>query len=167
VPGDPYRSCSGLCDVHWLTRWDSITGERHSSRTDVLSVSMGETIAETDKRRAGAWYIGVKALPTESGEFSIAVGLDRPKVAAAKPYCSGHERFCAPALQREAHLNGDGPITTSADVRHVPLSYAAAASSAAPQRRQLELQAALAAFAAAGAACLLAAHPARARRMPS
>ena len=41
VPGDPYRSCSGLCDVAWVTSWDPITGARN------FVVRLGDSLAKT------------------------------------------------------------------------------------------------------------------------
>ena len=58
--GDPTRQCDGLCEVEWLTSWDTVTSKRFSLPGGTVTVPMGETVGRNDERRAGAWYAGVK-----------------------------------------------------------------------------------------------------------
>ena len=55
--------CTGLCTVGWMTRWDGIGGARRSDGAAIVTVPTGLTLAESDKRRAGTWYVSAKALP--------------------------------------------------------------------------------------------------------
>ena len=147
--------CTGLCEVHWLTRWDRISGERVSETTGAVLVPMGEDHTESDERRAGVWYIGVKALPAEAADFSLAIGTASPPPLVEPAYCGGLSRFCASATQRGA----DAPLTTAADIRRPPLDIRSAAS------RRAAPSAALAAAAAATlGALLLLPPPLRGRR---
>ena len=158
VPGDRYQTCNGLCEVGWVTKWDVISGERHSLNQTTLTVPMGERREKTDKRRAGSWYVGVKALPGESGEYSMSLRLASPAVKPKKPYCSGLDRFCASYTQRFATL----PLTTAAEARapgELGLSsYAiesAATSSSAPSARGMRTSFPLAMVVTAAAAIAL------------
>ena len=124
VPDDPYQSCQGLCEVAWVTEWHHVTGYRSSAQQTTVAVSMGETLDTSDKRRAGPWYVGIKALPAEAAEFEISLDLVVPPSLPPAGYCTGNPRFCASATTRAA---GDGaPLTTAADVRLVPLGTSAA-----------------------------------------
>ena len=134
LPGDPYTSCEGLCHVGWVTRWDVISGARQEVKQLTVTVPMGETLEESDKRRAGTWYVGVKALSGEAGEYAMNLALRSPRASPPTPYCSGVERFCAPTTQRYATL----PVTTSADARVPGVDFgihSAAAPSARAARR--------------------------------
>ena len=133
VPGDSYRSCGGLCDVTWFTWWDVITGKRTALTEGTHTVSMGETVSETDKRRAGTWVVGFKALPGSEATYNFSLSLVSPKPPPVKPYCSGHARFCAPETQR---LRPDEPVTTAADVRALPLVWRPSVESSAPRSRR-------------------------------
>lgn len=125
VLGDPYRSCEGLCDVAWLTQWDHITADRVSEPRAQLQVSMGESLALSDKRRAGPWYVGVKALPNEAATYVVSIGLTTLPPVPTAPFCGSYTRFCASATTR---LAGDAaPLTTAADTRSLPLQSSPAA----------------------------------------
>ena len=127
TPGDLYQSCNGLCEVGWVTRWDAITGARHSANQFTLTVPMGETITESDKRRAGNWYVGVRALPGEAAAFTLSLSLAAPKPLKAKPYCSGVlDRFCRSQTQRYAP--GALPLTTAGEARPVGIILSSAAA---------------------------------------
>ena len=119
VLGDPYRSCKGLCDVAWLTQWDHVTAGRASEPRAQLQVSSGERLAISDKRRAGPWYVGVKALTDEAATYLLSLSLTTLTPVPAAPYCGSYTRFCASATTR---LGGNAvPITTAADTRSLPL----------------------------------------------
>jgi hypothetical protein len=123
-----HGTCPGLCDIGWTTLWDPITGVRSSLSQLVTKVSMGETLAQTDKRRAGTWYVGVKALHGEAARYQMRVALAAPARRPPTTYCSGHERFCASATQR-GHSH---PLTTAAEMRTPVIgSFASAAASSA------------------------------------
>ena len=111
--GGARGTCPGLCDIGWTTLWDPITGVRSSLSALVTKVSMGETLSQTDKRRAGTWYVGVKALHGEAARYQMRVALAAPARRPPTTYCSGHERFCASATQR-GHSH---PLTTAAEMR--------------------------------------------------
>ena len=112
--------CTGLCEAHWLTRWDRISGARLSAASGAVVVPMGEDHTESDERRAGVWYVGVKALPDEAADFSLAIGTASPPPLVAPAFCAGNSRFCASATQRDEEL----PLTTAADIRRPPLGIA-------------------------------------------
>ena len=131
VPGDLTKTCNGLCEVGWVTRWDAITGERSSLQHLELTVPMGETVTESDERRAGTWYVGVKALPTESALYLLQFSLASPKPIPKKPYCTSLDRFCASYTQRYATL----PVTTAADARAPGSAHFLLDSPAPPLRR--------------------------------
>ena len=130
------EQCTGLCTVGWLTTWDGISGGRQNKSAAVVTVPTGMSLAESDKRRGGTWYVSAKALPGESATFTLALELFYPQGGARAPpppYCSGTDRYCASQTQRDA---GD-LLTTSADDRGVPLteeSAAAATRGTAPTR---------------------------------
>jgi len=129
--GTALATCPGLCDIGWVTLWDPITGGRSSEAFSTTTVAMGETLAQSDKRRAGTWYIGIKALTAEAARYEMRVSLAAPAQQPPKPYCSGHERFCASATQRGHEL----PLTTSAETRRPELgSFASAAAPGAHAR---------------------------------
>ena len=112
------EQCTGLCTVGWLTTWDGISGGRQNKSAAVVTVPTGMSLAESDKRRGGTWYVSAKALPGESATFTLALELFYPQggARAPPPYCSGTDRYCASQTQRDA---GD-LLTTSADDRGVP-----------------------------------------------
>ena len=126
APGDRYRSCEGLCTVGWITRWDVISGAREEARQLLLTVPMGETLEESDKRRAGSWYVGVKALPGEAGEYAMSLSLAQPRARPPTPYCSGVDRFCASTTQRFATV----PVSTVADARRPGLDFTVVSAAA-------------------------------------
>ena len=136
TPGDRFEACTGLCTVGWVTRWDRITGGRLSLPHLALTVPMGQTTDETDKRRAGTWYVGVKALPSERADYTLDLSLAAPRAVPPRPYCSGMDRFCASATQR---LAGTGsPLTTAGESRTPTLqvtSAGVARAGASPARR--------------------------------
>jgi len=135
---DPYAQCSGRCEVHWLTRWGRITGARHSRDQGNVTVPMGLSTQVSDERRAGAWFVGIKALPEESGVYTFRLSLQRPPPVPERPYCSGQQRFCVSATQRE--VVGGLPLITAAEDRKPPLSQSGAASSReAPARHALAI----------------------------
>ena len=143
TPGDPYRSCAGLCEVGWVTHWDRITGHRHSESSFQLTVPMAETIFTSDERRAGRWYVGVKALPGEAAVYTIRLSLARPAPIKQKPYCSPLDRFCASGTQRYATVKL--PLTTAGDNRPPGLTtYSAAGQSRASRRLTTTVSATLA-----------------------
>ena len=113
VPGDVTKMCAGRCEVGWVTRWDPITGKRHSQQHMELTVPMGESLSESDERKAGVWYVGVKALPGESALYLLQFSLASPAAIPPKPYCTSMDRFCASSTQRYATV----PVTTAADPR--------------------------------------------------
>lgn len=115
--------CVGSCTVGWVTTWDAITGVRTNASHLVHSVPMGETIAQSDKRRSGTWYIAIKALPAEAADYTMSLSLSEPAVLPPKPYCSGQTRFCASYTQRYAH----SLVTTAADIRPPTLTLHSAA----------------------------------------
>ena len=90
---------------------------------------MGESVGRNDERRAGAWYVGVKALPGETAEYALSFDLAAPPALYVRPYCSHLSRFCA--SETKHHMPQSDPITTAADPRGSLLG----ATSAAPPRR--------------------------------
>ena len=122
--GDASQTCDGLCEVAWLTSWDEISGARVERDRLAVTVPMGETVGRNDERRAGAWYVGVKALAGEAAEYTVALSLAAPPSRYAHPYCSHLLRFCASETQ---HETADGVVTTAADARVPPLSSTSAA----------------------------------------
>lgn len=154
TPGDLYASCTGLCEVGWVTRWDRITGVRHSADQFSLAVPMAEEMGESDKRRAGRWYIGVKTLNGEAATYDLALSLAAPRPIKARPYCAGVlDRFCASATQRYAQ--GSLPLTTAGEARPVGVVLL---DSAAPASRRAN--GAMVAVAAGLAAAALTAYAA-------
>jgi hypothetical protein len=139
--GDPTRQCDGLCEVEWLTSWDTVTSKRLSLPGGTVTVPMGETVGRNDERRAGAWYVGVKALPGETAEYALSFDLAAPPALYVAPYCSHLSRFCA--SETKHRMPESDPITTAADPRDSPLG----ATSAAPPRRSSRLGVSLAALA--------------------
>ena len=122
--GDPTRQCEGLCEVAWATEWDTITSQRISHVSTAVTVPMGETVGRNDERRAGVWYVGVKALPGEAAEYMLHVDLAAPPARYVPPYCSHLSRFCASETQ---HHTPEKVITTAADAREPPLNVESAA----------------------------------------
>ena len=150
VANDRYRSCEGLCEIGWVTKWDTITGARQSLEQFTLTVPMGERVGENDERHAGAWYVGVKALPGERADYRLDLSLRSPNVKRAKPYCSSMDRFCASSTQRYATL----PISTAAEARSPGEAFSRSAATMRAQgggRRAV----ALAVVAAAALLCVM------------
>ena len=144
--GDPARQCDGLCEVEWLTSWDTITSQRLSLPGGSVTVPMGESVGRNDERRAGAWYVGVKALPGETAEYALSFDLAAPPALYVRPYCSHLSRFCA--SETKHHMPQSDPITTAADPRGSLLGATSAAPPRRSSRRGGHLGAALAALAA-------------------
>ena len=141
TPHPSHRTLDLHPQVEWLTSWNAITSQRLSLPSGLITVPMGETVGRNDERRAGAWYVGVKALPGETAEYLLTVDLAAPPPLYVAPYCSHLSRFCA--SETKHHLPGSGPLTTAADTRETPLD----ATSAAAPRRSSRLGVSLAALA--------------------
>ena len=113
---------------------DGISGGRQNKSAAVVTVLTGMSLAESDKRRGGTWYVSAKARPASRrrSPSRSSSSIRRAGAAPPPPYCSGTDRYRVSQTQRDA---GD-LLTTSADDRGVPLTEesAAAATRAAPTR---------------------------------
>eukprot|EP00966_Prymnesium_polylepis_P289880 6695882-Prymnesium_polylepis.1 len=72
--------CTGFCTLQWLSRRGEYSGTLYNVSEALVRVpyGMGD---QPDKRRAGAWYIGVQALPNELVEFTLEASLFDTSVA--------------------------------------------------------------------------------------
>mmetsp|Transcript_7215 Transcript_7215/g.16153 ORF Transcript_7215/g.16153 Transcript_7215/m.16153 type:complete len:822 (-) Transcript_7215:257-2722(-) len=95
-------SCSGFCTLQWLSLRGEYSGTLYNSSSALVRVPYG--VAEApDKRRGGAWYIGVKALPDEAVEFSLRATLfEPPPSATASTACDRFTAICSADSSRSA-----------------------------------------------------------------
>jgi len=103
--------CNGFCAVGWLTTSGTYSGTDYSLNTTILTVPHGHGAAP-DKRRGGAWYVGVQALAGESAEFELSASLYMPQ-AGGGDACTRYTAACAADSSRGAYLGG-APATPPA-----------------------------------------------------
>lgn len=69
----PDETCTGSCELQWLTTYNPFTLETFFAKESTATVPMG--IVRADRRQAGDWYISISAPSDGSVNFSILVDL--------------------------------------------------------------------------------------------
>ena len=73
--------CVDFCALEWLSLRGEYSGTLYNESQVLVRVPYG-LAEEPDRRRAGVWYVGVKALPDESVEFELTASLFQVVVTA-------------------------------------------------------------------------------------
>ena len=103
--------CNGFCAVDWLATRGDFSGELYNRSDGAVRVPFGKGDSP-DKRRGGAWYVGVQALAGESAEFELSASLYMPQ-AGGGDACTRYTAACAADSSRGAYLGG-APATPPA-----------------------------------------------------
>ena len=103
--------CNGFCAVDWLATRGDFSGELYNRSDGAVRVPFGKGDSP-DKRRGGAWYVGVQALAGESAEFELSASLFMPP-AGGGDACTRYTAACAADSSRGAYLGG-APATPPA-----------------------------------------------------
>ena len=119
--------CRDFCEMAWMTTRGGYSGQYYSIGHALLVVPHGNG-DKPDRRRDGAWYLGVQAMPDEAAEFSIIANIDVPSYVPVAQRCDKITFACSRDSARQSWQQMGPPAP--------PPSLAALAFARASGRRQ-------------------------------
>ena len=117
--------CKGFCHMNWLTTRGMYSGTLYEAHQSELLVPHGHGEAP-DKRRRGAWYLGVTAMPDEYAHFRLTALTRLPIYLPPSARCDRTTFACAADSARVNSWNSTGPPAPPPSL--AALAYARAAA---------------------------------------
>lgn len=100
--------CTGFCAMEWLTTRGAYSGTYYNSPQARLVVPHGHG-DRPDKRRGGAWYVGVQAMAGETATFRLDALTQVPLYVPPSRRCDRTTFACALDSARIHSWNSSGP----------------------------------------------------------
>ena len=96
--------CRGFCELGWLATRGGFSGALYNRSSAEVQIPVGAGTA-LDKRREGAWYLSVQALPGIAAHFELVATLLTPENLALDA-CDRFTKVCATDSERLAWASG-------------------------------------------------------------
>jgi len=96
--------CRGFCELGWLATRGGFSGVLYNRSLAEVQIPVGAGSA-LDKRREGAWYLTVQALPGIAAHFELEATLFTPEQITTDS-CDRFTKVCASDSERLAWRNG-------------------------------------------------------------